>query len=101
MAPPVTKPQQYVRSLIGHRMQREKQILKLVDEQPRDDSRHRRQRLSGPRPAAGDGGGRLGVRAPAGPSERRGLVEQKGETMDRRLNKPLVLAMVASRWCSA
>jgi glyoxylase-like metal-dependent hydrolase (beta-lactamase superfamily II) len=33
--PPVTKPQQYVRSLIGHRMQREKQILKLVGEKPR------------------------------------------------------------------
>ncbi|HXH53056.1 MAG TPA: MBL fold metallo-hydrolase [Sphingomicrobium sp.] len=34
--PPVTKPQQYVRSLIGHRMQREKQILRLVGEQPRE-----------------------------------------------------------------
>ena len=34
--PAVTKPQQYVRGLIGHRMQREKQILKLVGEQPRD-----------------------------------------------------------------
>ena len=34
--PPVTKPNQYVRSLIGHRMQREKQILKLVSQQPRD-----------------------------------------------------------------
>ena len=33
--PPVTNPQQYVRGLIGHRMQREKQILKLVAEQPR------------------------------------------------------------------
>ena len=28
--PPVTNPQQYVRHLLGHRMQREKQILKLV-----------------------------------------------------------------------
>jgi glyoxylase-like metal-dependent hydrolase (beta-lactamase superfamily II) len=34
--PPVEKPQQYVRSLIGHRMQREKQILKLLSERPRD-----------------------------------------------------------------
>jgi glyoxylase-like metal-dependent hydrolase (beta-lactamase superfamily II) len=34
--PAVTKPRQYVRSLIGHRMQREKQILKLVGEKPRD-----------------------------------------------------------------
>ena len=32
---PVTNPQQYVRHLIGHRMQRERQILKLVAEQPR------------------------------------------------------------------
>ena len=32
---PVTKPQQYVRSLIRHRMQRERQILKLVGEKPR------------------------------------------------------------------
>jgi glyoxylase-like metal-dependent hydrolase (beta-lactamase superfamily II) len=32
---PVTNPQQYVRGLIGHRMQREKQILTLVSEQPR------------------------------------------------------------------
>ena len=33
--PPVTKPQRYVRSLIGHRMQREKQVLRLVSERPR------------------------------------------------------------------
>jgi glyoxylase-like metal-dependent hydrolase (beta-lactamase superfamily II) len=30
--PPVTNPKQYVRGLIGHRMQREKQILRLVGE---------------------------------------------------------------------
>ena len=34
--PPVTNRRQYVRSLIGHRMQRERQILKLVSERPRD-----------------------------------------------------------------
>lgn len=34
--PPVTNPQQYVRHLLGHRMQREKQILKLVTERDRD-----------------------------------------------------------------
>ena len=34
--PPVTKPQRYLRSLIGHRMQREQQILRLVGERPRD-----------------------------------------------------------------
>ena len=33
--PAVTKPRQYVRHLMGHRMQREKQILKLVGERPR------------------------------------------------------------------
>jgi glyoxylase-like metal-dependent hydrolase (beta-lactamase superfamily II) len=34
--PPVTNPQQYVRGLMGHRMQREKQILRLVSEKARD-----------------------------------------------------------------
>jgi glyoxylase-like metal-dependent hydrolase (beta-lactamase superfamily II) len=33
--PAVTNPQQYVRHLVGHRMQREKQILGLVAEKPR------------------------------------------------------------------
>ena len=33
--PAVTKPQQYVRGLIGHRMQREKQIVRLVGERSR------------------------------------------------------------------
>ena len=33
--PPVTNPQQYVRGLSGHRLQREKQILRLVGERPR------------------------------------------------------------------
>jgi glyoxylase-like metal-dependent hydrolase (beta-lactamase superfamily II) len=36
--PPVTNPKKYVRSLIGHRMQRERQILKLVTEKPREIS---------------------------------------------------------------
>ena len=31
----MTNPHQYVRHLMGHRMQREKQILKLVGERPR------------------------------------------------------------------
>ena len=34
--PAVTNPGQYVRHLMGHRMQREKQILKLIEERPRD-----------------------------------------------------------------
>ncbi|MGN6850063.1 MAG: MBL fold metallo-hydrolase [Sphingomicrobium sp.] len=33
--PAVENPKQYVRHLVGHRMQREKQILRLVGEQPR------------------------------------------------------------------
>jgi glyoxylase-like metal-dependent hydrolase (beta-lactamase superfamily II) len=33
--PAVTNPTQYVRGLIGHRLQREKQILKLVSQEPR------------------------------------------------------------------
>jgi glyoxylase-like metal-dependent hydrolase (beta-lactamase superfamily II) len=36
--PPVENPKQYVRHLVGHRMQREKQILRLVSEQPRSIS---------------------------------------------------------------
>jgi len=34
--PAVTNPQQYARHLLGHRMQREKQILKLVGQRARD-----------------------------------------------------------------
>jgi glyoxylase-like metal-dependent hydrolase (beta-lactamase superfamily II) len=34
--PAVTKPSQLVRGMIGHRMQRERQILKLLAEKPRD-----------------------------------------------------------------
>ena len=36
--PAVTKPNQLVRGMIGHRLQRERQILKLVGEKPRDIS---------------------------------------------------------------
>jgi glyoxylase-like metal-dependent hydrolase (beta-lactamase superfamily II) len=34
--PAVIKPAQLVRGMIGHRLQRERQILKLVGQQPRD-----------------------------------------------------------------
>lgn len=34
--PPVTNPKQYMRHLVGHRMQRERQILKLVNARSRD-----------------------------------------------------------------
>ena len=90
--PAVTNPQQYVRHLMGHRMQREKQILRLVGEQAAAHSRHRRQRLSGARPAAAS-------RRPAARCsrifwtfERRGLVEQQGDAMDNRLKTLLALA---------
>jgi glyoxylase-like metal-dependent hydrolase (beta-lactamase superfamily II) len=36
--PPVKNPRQYVRHLAGHRLQREKQILRLVGDQPREVS---------------------------------------------------------------
>jgi len=75
---PVTNPQQYVRSLIGHRMQRERQILRLVSEQPRailDIVANAYPGLD-PRlvPAAGGS-----VLAHLVDLERRGLVEREGE----------------------
>ena len=65
--PAVTKPQQLVRGMIGHRMQRERQILKRLAEGDRDRRRDRRRGLSRARSAAGAGGGRIGHRAFAGP----------------------------------
>ncbi len=32
--PPVTRPKQYVRLLVGHRLQRERQVLRIVEESP-------------------------------------------------------------------
>jgi glyoxylase-like metal-dependent hydrolase (beta-lactamase superfamily II) len=75
---PVTKPQQYVRSLIGHRMQRERQILRLVSEQPWPIPDIVANAYPGldPRlvPAAGGS-----VLAHLVDLERRGLVEREGE----------------------
>jgi glyoxylase-like metal-dependent hydrolase (beta-lactamase superfamily II) len=81
--PAITKPEQYVRGLIGHRMQREKQILRLVGEQPRD--------IPDIVAYAYPGLDRRLVTA-AGASvlahlvdlERRGLVERSGEQWTRR-----------------
>jgi len=77
--PPVTKPQQYVRGLIGHRMQREKQILTLVAEQPRTiaDIVANAYPALDPRlvPAAGGS-----VFAHLLDLEKCGLVERQGET---------------------
>jgi glyoxylase-like metal-dependent hydrolase (beta-lactamase superfamily II) len=75
---PVTNPQQYVRSLIGHRMQRERQILRLVSEQPRaiPDIVANAYPVLDPRlvPAAGGS-----VLAHLVDLERRGLVDREGE----------------------
>ena len=75
---PVTNPQQYVRSLIGHRMQRERQILRLVSEQARAIPDIVANAYPGldPRlvPAAGGS-----VFAHLVDLERRGLVDREGE----------------------
>ena len=92
--PAVTNPQQYVRHLLGHRMQREKQILRLVGEKPRAIPDIVANAYPGldPRLVIAAGGS---VLAHLVDLERRGLVEQQAGPMDSRLNKPLVLAMVA------
>jgi len=76
--PPVTKPQQYVRSLIGHRMQREKQVLRLVEERPRTIPDIVANAYPGldPRLIAAAGGS---VSAHLLDLERRGFVVQEGE----------------------
>ena len=76
--PAVTKPEQYVRHLIGHRMQREKQILRLVGERPRpipDIVAHAYPGLD-PRLVIAAGGS---VLAHLVDLERRGLVERQEE----------------------
>ena len=77
--PAVTNPQQYVRSLIGHRMQREKQILKLVGEEPRAIPDIVANAYPGldPRLVTAAGGS---VYAHLLDLQQRGLVAQEGET---------------------
>jgi glyoxylase-like metal-dependent hydrolase (beta-lactamase superfamily II) len=76
--PPVANPQQYLRSLIGHRLQREKQILKLAREKPRDIPDIVANAYPGldARLVAAAGGS---VLAHLLDLERRGLVEREGE----------------------
>jgi glyoxylase-like metal-dependent hydrolase (beta-lactamase superfamily II) len=76
--PPVTKPQQYVRHLLGHRMQREKQILRLVSERPRAIPEIVADAYPGldPRLVTAAGGS---VFAHLLDLERRGLVERQGD----------------------
>jgi glyoxylase-like metal-dependent hydrolase (beta-lactamase superfamily II) len=74
--PAVTNPQQYLRHLAGHRLQREKQILRLVREQARDIPDIVSNAYPGldPRLTAAAGGS---VLAHLLDLERRGLVEQQ------------------------
>jgi glyoxylase-like metal-dependent hydrolase (beta-lactamase superfamily II) len=76
--PPVTNPQQYVRHLVGHRMQRERQILKLVSARPREIPDIVADAYPGldPRLTAAAGGS---VFAHLLDLERRGMVVQEGE----------------------
>ena len=76
--PPVTNPQQYVRGLSGHRLQREKQILRLVGERSRDIPDIVAEAYPGldPRLVNAAGGS---VYAHLLDLEKRGLVVQKGE----------------------
>ena len=76
--PAVTNPQQYVRHLVGHRMQREKQILALVSERPRAIPDIVTNAYPGldPRLTVAAGGS---VLAHLVDLERRGLVERQGD----------------------
>ena len=77
--PPVTNPQQYVRHLVGHRMQREKQILKLLRERARGIPDIVANAYPGldPRLVVAAGGS---VLAHLVDLERRGLVHHDGES---------------------
>jgi glyoxylase-like metal-dependent hydrolase (beta-lactamase superfamily II) len=77
--PPVGNPQQYVRHLVGHRMQREKQILGLVREQARPIPEIVASAYPGldPRLTVAAGGS---VFAHLLDLQRRGLVERRGES---------------------
>jgi glyoxylase-like metal-dependent hydrolase (beta-lactamase superfamily II) len=77
--PAVTNPQQYVRHLMGHRMQREKQILKLVGEKPRSIPDIVTNAYPGldPRLVTAAGGS---VLAHLVDLERRGLVAERGSS---------------------
>jgi glyoxylase-like metal-dependent hydrolase (beta-lactamase superfamily II) len=76
--PAVTNPQQYVRHLVGHRMQRERQIRGLIGEQPRPIADIVANAYPGldPRLVVAAGGS---VLAHLVDLERRGLVERRGD----------------------
>ena len=76
---PVTNPQQYVRGLIGHRMQRERQIRRILEEEARGVPEIVDSAYPGldPRLTVAAGGS---VLAHLLDLEARGLVERQGET---------------------
>ena len=61
---PVTKPQRLVRGMIGHRRQRENQIVRLLGEGPRSIAEMVDHHVCRARSAAGEGGERQRARAP-------------------------------------
>ena len=81
--PPVAKPQQYLRGLIGHRMQRERQIRRLLDGAARAVPEIVAAAYPGldPRVTTAAGGS---VLAHLLDLEARGLVERQGETWTTR-----------------
>ncbi len=81
--PPVAKPQQYLRGLIGHRMQRERQIRRLLDGAARAVPEIVAAAYPGldPRLTTAAGGS---VLAHLLDLEARGLVERQGETWTTR-----------------
>ena len=85
--PAVTNPQQYVRHLVGHRMQREKQILTLAKEKARPISDIVAKAYPGldPRLVAAAAGS---ICAHLLDLERRGLVEREGDDASPRGSFP-------------
>ena len=76
---PVTNPQQYVRHLLGHRMQREKQILRLVGERAQSIPEIVASAYPGLDPRLVGAAG-MSVLAHLVDLQRRGLVQQSEET---------------------
>ena len=81
--PPVTNPQQYVRGLIGHRLQREKQILRLSASGARDIPDIVANAYPGLDPRLVTGRGRIGAARICWTLRRAGSLRRGGRDMDR------------------